>query len=125
MKKLLLLGLLTSVSCTAQLKQTLPSNRYYYHWESTDTKKSDMEIIIHRERRAVRVTEFKLDHKGKFGGGVIYSTVYVCVDRKGDLNVETIDPSTLQILDSKYILTKNKMLLRITDGDTLTFKHRY
>jgi hypothetical protein len=125
MKKLLLLALLIGTTCTAQLKQRKPSTKYLHHWESTDPKKSDMEIIIHREGRAVRITEFKLDHKGKFGGGVIYSTVYVCTNSKGDLHVETIDPSTLQILNSEYILTKNKMLLRITDGDTLTFKHRY
>ena len=125
MKKVLLLGLLVGTTCIAQLKQTIPSRRYYYHWESTDPKKSDMEIIIHREGRAVRITEFKLDHKDKLGGGVIYSTVYVCATSKGDLHIETIDPSTLQILDSEYILNKDKMLLRITDGDTLTFKHRY
>jgi hypothetical protein len=125
MKKLLLAALLAgSLTCTAQRRAAL-DRRYFYHWESTTPLKFDMEIIIHKESGTVRVTEIKYDHDGKFGQAIVYSTVYVCKNKKGKMAVETIDPSTLQIHDSEYILTKDKQLLRVTQNDTITFKRRY
>ena len=41
------------------------------------------------------------------------------------MTVETIDPSTLQIIDSEYILIPDEKLLRVTQNDTITFKRRY
>jgi len=84
-----------------------------------------MEIIIYKESGTPRVTEIKYDHDGKLGQAIVYSTVYVCRNRKGRMAVETIDPSILQILDSEYILTPDKQLLRVTQNDTITFKRRY
>ena len=125
MRKFLLLAiLLSSVGCTAQ-RNTALDRRYYYHWESTTPLKFDMEIIIHKESGKARVTEIKYDHDGKFGQAIVYSTVYVCKNDKGRMVVETVDPSTLQIHDSEYILTKDKQLLRVTQNDTITFKRRY
>lgn len=125
MRKFLLLAiLLGSVGCTAQRNAAL-DRRYYYHWESTTPLKFDMEIIIHKESGKARVTEIKYDHDGKFGQAIVYSTVYVCKNKKGRMVVETVDPSTLQIHDSEYILTKDKQLLRVTQNDTITFKRRY
>ena len=80
---------------------------------------------MNRARRSLYQPEIKMDHDGKFGQGIVYSTVYVCKNKKGRMEVETIDPSTLQINDSEYILTKDKMLVRITHKDTITFKRKY
>jgi hypothetical protein len=84
-----------------------------------------MEIIIYKEAGKTRVTEFKADSDGKLGQAIIYSTIYICKNRKGRMVVETIDPSALQILNSEYILTPDKKLLRVTATDTITFKRRY
>jgi len=125
MKKLLLTALLLgSIVCTAQRRAAL-DRRYFYHWESTAPLKFDMEIIIHKESGTPRVTEIKYDHDGKFTQAIVYSTVYVCKNKKGKMSVETIDPSTLRTHDSEYILTKDKQLLRVTQNDTITFKRRY
>jgi len=125
MKKLLLAALLlSSIVCIAQRRAAL-DRRYFYHWESTTPLKFDMEIIIYKESGTPRVTEIKYDHDGKLGQAIVYSTVYVCRNRKGRMAVETIDPSILQILDSEYILTPDKQLLRVTQNDTITFKRRY
>ena len=125
MKRLLLVAfVLANVVCTAQRHAAL-DRRYFYHWESTTPLKVNMEIIIHKESGHPRVSEVKYDHDGKFGQGIIYSTVYVCKNKKGRMVVETIDPSTLQILDSEYLLTRDEKLLRVTGTDTITFKRRY
>jgi len=125
MKKLLLAALLlSSIVCIAQRNAAL-DRRYFYHWESTTPLTFDMEIIIYKESGTPRVTEIKYDHDGKLGQAIVYSTVYVCRNRKGRMAVETIDPSTLQIHDSEYILTPDKQLLRVTQNDTITFKRRY
>ena len=125
MKKLLLATiLLGSIVCTAQRNAAL-DRRYFYHWESTTPLTFDMEIIIYKESGTPRVAEIKYDHDGKLGQAIVYSTVYVCKNRKGRMAVETIDPSTLQIHDSEYILTPDRKLLRVTQNDTITFKRRY
>jgi hypothetical protein len=84
-----------------------------------------MEIIIHKDSKQVRVTEIEFEKDGKLGQAIVYSTVYVCKNKKGRLVVETINPSTLQIIDSEYILTKDKKLLRVTNNDTIVFQRRY
>ena len=124
-KFILTLIVLLSLTCNAQRKNKAFDCRYFYHWESVNPQQFDMEIIIYKESGKPRVTEFKADHDGKLGGGVLYSTVYVCRNKKGRMAVETIDPSTLQIIDSEYILTPDKKLLRVTQNDTITFKRRY
>lgn len=125
MKKVLLGALLLgSLVCTAQRNAAL-DRRYFYHWESTTPLNYNMEIIIHKESGKVKVTEFKFDHDGKFGQAIVYSTVYVCKNKKGRMVVETINPSTLQINDSEYILTKDKKLLRVINNDTIVFQRRY
>ena len=125
MKKVLLAALLlSSIVCTAQRNAAL-DRRYFYHWESTTPLTFNMEIIIYKESGKARVTEIKYDHDGKFGQAIVYSTVYVCKNKKGKIAVETIDPSTLQIHDSEYILTKDKKLLRVINNDTIVFQRRY
>lgn len=116
---------MSSMLCTAQFFNSDLDRRYFYHWESVNPQQNDMEIIIHRESGKARVTEIKFEKEGKLGQAVVYTTVYVCKNRKGKMVVETIDPSTLQIIDSEYILTKDKKLLRITQNDTITFQRRY
>ncbi len=125
MKKFLLAALLLgSISCTAQRRPAL-DHRYFHHWESTAPLKFNMEIIIHKDSKQVRVTEIEFEKDGKLGQAIVYSTVYVCKNKKGRLVVETINPSTLQIHDSEYILTKDKKLLRVTNNDTIVFQRRY
>ena len=125
MKKFLLAALLLgSISCTAQRRPAL-DHRYFHHWESTAPLKFNMEIIIHKDSKQVRVTEIEFEKDGKLGQAIIYSTVHVCKNKKGKLVVETINPSTLQIIDSEYILTKDKKLLRVTNNDTIIFQRRY
>ena len=124
-KFILTLIVLLSLTCNAQRKNKAFDRRYFYHWESTTPLKFDMEIIIHKESGTVRVTEIKYDHDGKFSQAIVYSTVYVCKNKKGKMSVETIDPSTLRTHDSEYILTPDKKLLRVTQNDTITFKRRY
>jgi translation elongation factor P/translation initiation factor 5A len=84
-----------------------------------------MEIVIHKDGKQIRVTEMEFTKDGKLGQAIVYSTVYVCKNKKGKIVVETINPSTLQIIDSEYILTKDKKLLRVTSNDTITFQLRY
>jgi hypothetical protein len=124
-KFILTLIVLLSLTCNAQRKNKAFDRRYFYHWESVNPQQFDMEIIIYKESGKAHVTEFKADHDSKLGGGVLYATVYVCRNKKGRMIVETIDPSTLQIIDSEYILTKDKKLLRVTQNDTITFKRRH
>jgi hypothetical protein len=126
MKKLLLVFLLLgSVSCSAQFFSNDLSRKYFYHWESVNTQQVNMEIIIHKESTKVRVTEIKFEKDGKLGQAIVYSTVYVCRNKKNRMVVETVNPSTLQIIDSEYILTKDKKLLRVTNNDTIVFQRRY
>ena len=125
MKKLLLAALLLgNVGCAVQRNAALDL-RYFYHWRSVNPQQNNMEIIIHKESDQAKVTEIKFSSVGKLGQAIVYPTVYVCRNEKDRMIVETIDPSTLQIHDSEYILTKDKQLLRVTQNDTITFKRRY
>jgi hypothetical protein len=125
MKKLLLAALLLgNVGCAVQRNAALDL-RYFYHWRSVNPQQNNMEIIIHKESGQAKVTEIKFSSVGKLGQAIVYPTVYVCRNEKDRMIVETIDPSTLQIHDSEYILTPDKQLLRVTQNDTITFKRRY
>jgi hypothetical protein len=125
MKKLLLAALLLgNVGCAVQRNAALDL-RYFYHWRSVNPQQNNMEIIIHKESGQAKVTEIKFSSVGKLGQAIVYPTVYVCKNEKDRMIVETIDPSTLQIHDSEYILTKDKQLLRVTQKDTIVFKRRY
>jgi hypothetical protein len=125
MKKLLLAALLLgNVGCAVQRNAALDL-RYFYHWRSVNPQQNNMEIIIHKESGQAKVTEIKFSSVGKLGQAIVYPTVYVCRNEKDRMIVETIDPSTLQILDSEYILTPDKKLLRVTQNDTITFKRRH
>ena len=124
-KKLLLATiLLGSMGCTAQQNEDL-NPTYFYHWQSVNFQQNSMEIIIHKENGQAKVTEIKFSSVGKFGEAIVYSTVYVSKNGKDRMTVETIDPSTLQIIDSEYILIPDEKLLRVTQNDTITFKRRY
>lgn len=125
MKNVLLIALLLTTTISVAQRRAALDRRYFHHWESTDPHKVDMQIIIHKDAGNASVTEIKMDHDGKFGQGIVYSTVYVCKNKKGRMEVETIDPSTLQIQHSEYILTPDKKLLRVTATDTITFKTKY
>lgn len=126
MKKVILLSLLlVGIECNAQFLSKSLDRRYFYHWESTYPLQSDMEIIIHKESGRPRVTEISFDHNRKLGTGIVMSTVYVCMNKKGRMVVETVNPSTLEIIQSEYVLTRDKKLLRIVNKDTITFQRRY
>jgi hypothetical protein len=124
-KLLLTLIVLLILTCNAQQKDKELDIRYFYHWRSVNPQQNNMEIIIHKESGQAKVTEIKFSSVGKLGQAIVYPTVYVCRNEKDRMIVETIDPSTLQIIDSEYILTKDKKLLRVTQNDTITFKRRY
>jgi hypothetical protein len=125
MRNVLLVALLITTTIGAAQRNAALDRRYFYHWESTTPLKINMEIIVHNESGTARVTEIKFDNDGKLGQGIVHSTVYVCKNRKGRMVVETINPSTLQIQQSEYVLTPDKKLLRVTATDTITFKRRY
>jgi hypothetical protein len=124
-KFLLTLIVLLSLICNAQQKDKAFDLRYFYHWQSVNFQQNNMEIIIHKENGQAKVTEIKFSSIGKFGEAIVYSTVYVSKNGKDRMTVETIDPSTLQIINSEYILTPNEKLLRVTQNDTIKFKRRY
>ena len=126
MKKVILLSLLlVGIECNAQFLSKSLDRRYFYHWESTYPLQSDMEIIVHKESGRPRVTEISFDHNRKLGTGIVMSTVYVCMNKKGRMVVETVNPSTLQITQSEFILTRDRKLLKVVDKDTITFQRRY
>jgi hypothetical protein len=124
-KLILTLILFSSIICTAQPFNNNLDRRYFYHWESVNSQQNNMEIIIHKENNKVRVTEIRFEKEGELGQAIIYITVYICKNKKNRMIVETIDPTTLQINNNEYILTKDKKLLRVTQNDTITFKRRY
>lgn len=124
-KFLLTLIILLSLNCNAQRKYKAFNLRYFYHWQSVNPQQNNMEIIIHKEKSHTKVTEIKFSSAGRLGEAIVYSTVYVCKNKKGRMEVETIDPSTLQIIDSEYILTSDEKLLRITQNDTIVFKRKH
>ena len=76
------MALLPSLTSNAQRTNRDFDRRYFYHWQSTNPTQFDMEIIIHKESGKTRVSEFKNDHTSKLGGGVLYSTVYICINKK-------------------------------------------
>ena len=59
------------------------------------------------------------------GTATLFATVYVHKKKNGTIAIETINPSTMELLDSNYVLTKDDRLLRIIKKDTLVFKRRY
>lgn len=122
---MLLSLLLVGIECNAQFLSKSLDRRYFYHWESTYPLQSDMEIIVHKESGRPRVTEISFDHNKKLGTGIVMSTVYVCMNKKGRMVVETVNPSTLEIIQSEYVLTRDRKLLKVVDKDTITFQRRY
>jgi len=124
-KFLLTLIVLLSLICNAQQKDKAFDLRYFYHWQSVNFQQNNMEIIIHKENDQAKVTEIKFSSVGKLGQAIVYPTVYVCRNEKDRMIVETIDPSTLQIIDSEYILTSDEKLLRVTQNDTIVFKRKH
>jgi len=124
-KFILLVLVLLSLTTNAQCNDKTLDCKYFYHWESIKSQYDDMEIIIHKENDKIKVTEIRFEREGKLGQAIIYSTVYVCRNKKGRVVVETIDPSKLQIINSEYILTSDEKLLRVTQNDTIVFKRRY
>lgn len=100
--------------------------RYYDHWEAIDSKKSLLEIIIYKNKQTTRVIELDFNSKcDNLGTASLFATVYVHKKQNGTMAVETINPSTMQILDSEYIVNKDDRLLRINKKDTIAFKRRY
>ena len=70
----------------------------------------------------------ELDFNSKcdnLGTATLFATVYVHKKQNGTIAIETINPSTMELLDSNYLLTKDDRLLRINKKDTISFKRRY
>lgn len=126
MKKITLsILLLACINNYAQSKSIF-DERYYDHWEAIDSKKSLLEIIIYKNKQTTRVIELDFNSKcDNLGTDILFATVYVHKKKNGTMAVETINPSTMQILDSEYIVNKDDRLLRIIKKDTLVFKRRY
>lgn len=125
MKKIILLILLYSSFSYAQSNSVF-DQRYYHHWETVNTDKSLLEIIIYKNKQTTRVVELDFhstcDH---IGTANCFVTIYVHKKKNGTMAVETINVSTMQIMDSEYVLTKDDKLLRILNNDTLVLKRRY
>jgi hypothetical protein len=106
--------------------KTIFNERYYDHWETVNPEKSLLEIIIYKNKQITRVVELDFNSKcDNLGTNILFQTVYVHQKRNGNMAVETINPSTLQILNSEYIISKNDELLRVNNNDTIVFKRRY
>jgi hypothetical protein len=100
--------------------------RYYDHWEAIDSKKSLLEIIIYKNEQTTRVIELDFNSNcDNLGTATLFATVYVHKKQNGTIAIETINPSTMELLDSNYIITKDDRLLRINKKDTIAFKRRY
>jgi hypothetical protein len=122
MKKIFPVILLFCSFTYAQSKSTF-NERYYDHWESAFPEKSLLEIIIYKNNQTTRVVELDFNSKcDNWGTVILFATVYVHKKKTGTMAVETINPSTMQIVDSEYVLTKDDKLLRIVKNDTLVFK---
>lgn len=126
MKKIALSILILSCFINYAQSKAIFDERYYNHWETLDSKKSMLEIIIYKNKGTTRVVEIDFNSKcDDMGSVVLFATVYVHKKRNGTMAVETINPSTMQILESEYIVNKDDRLLRIIKKDTLVFKRRY
>jgi hypothetical protein len=117
--------LLACLNNYAQSKSIF-DERYYDHWEAIDSKKSLLEIIIYKNKQTTRVIELDFNSNcDNLGTVILFATVYVHKKQNGTIAIETINPSTMELLDSNYVLTKDDRLLRIIKKDTLVFKRRY
>jgi hypothetical protein len=125
MKKI---NLILLVLCQTINSQSLSkfNERYYDHWETVNPEKSLLEVIIYKNKETTRIIELDFNSKcDDIGAAILFPTVYVHKKINGIMAVESINPSTMELLDSNYILTKDDRLLRILKNDTLVFKRRY
>lgn len=126
MKKTALSILFLSCFVNYAQSKAIFDERYYDHWEALDSKKSLLEIIIYKNKQITRVIELDFNSNcDNLGTAILFATVFVHKKKNGTMAVETINPSTMQILDSEYIVNKDDRLLRIIKKDTLVFKRRY
>ena len=125
MKTITSLLLLLSNFAFAQ-SNSIFDERYYDHWESIDTNKSKLEIIIYKDKKTTRVIELDFDVQcDMLSANILFPTVYVHKKIKETMAVETIDMRNLDLLDSEYILSKNDKLLRVTKKDTIILRRRF
>ena len=126
MKKSALSIVLLSCFVNYAQSKSIFDERYYDHWEAIDSKKTLLEIIIYKNKETTRVIELDFNSNcDNLSTAILFPTVYVHKKQNGTMAVETINPSTMQILDSEYTVTKDDRLLRILKKDTLVFKRRY
>lgn len=126
MKKITLSILLLACLNSYAQSKSIFDERYYDHWEAIDSKKSLLEIIIYKNKQTTRVIELDFNSNcDNLSSAILFPTVYVHRKQNGTIAVETINPSTMELLDSNYIITKDDRLLRINKKDTIFFKRRY
>ena len=128
MKKLLVVGLvLASVVCRVQLQGNKAYDRRYYgHWETNIPLQDNIQLIIYKgSKQSTHVQEMIIDNKKCLGSGVMQLTTYVCTNRKGMMVAELIDPKTLAIIQSEYIVVSREKLLKIVDQDTIVLTRKY
>ena len=128
MKKLLLAGLtLASVVCSAQLKGNKSYDRRYYGYWKTDIPMNDnLQLIIYKDgKQSTRVYEMIVDHKKCLGSGVMQLTNYVCINSKGVMVAEIVNPETFAITQSEYIIVNKEKLLKVTNQDTITLNRKH
>ena len=125
MKKSALSIVLLSCFVNYAQSKSIFDERYYDHWEAIDSKKTLLEIIIYKNKETTRVIELDFNSNcDNLSTAILFPTVYVHKKQNGTMAVETINPSTMQILDSEYTVTKDDRLLRILKKDTIVFKRR-
>jgi hypothetical protein len=128
MKKVLVLGLaLTSLACSAQLKgKKAYDRRYYGHWETKVPFQNDIQLIIYKgSKQSTQVYEMVVDNKKCLGSGVMQLTTFVCTNNKGRMVAELINPETLSITQSEYIVVSREKLLKVIDNDTIVLTRKY
>ena len=117
--------ILACLNSYAQSKSKFNKN-YYDHWETINPQQSLLEIIIYKNKKTTRIVEIDLKSTcGDLNSGILFMTIYVYKNHKGNMAVETISPINFEILDSEYVLTKDDKLLRINKKDTIAFKRKY
>jgi hypothetical protein len=122
MKNLILsLALILTLSSNAQQSPN-PVKPYVGHWiaESDSDTKSELIIYTNSENEVILV-EMVIDHKGGMNRGVLLATVYTHLNAKGELEIEVINPSTLDITQYTLTSVEDGKLIKIECNEITNF----
>lgn len=120
MKNIILSALLVSTMFASAQVGTDSFKEFIGHWKITTMSDITTQLVIYQDAYgAMQVTEMLIDHEGGLNRGVLMATTYTYKSSNGTLEVETINPSTLEI--TQYTLSipeKGKILKTNSTGST-------